>query len=184
MARVTIADVAKLAGVGLSTVDRVMNGRRPVRADTAARVLEAAERAGFYGAASIRERVERRPGPLTFDFLLLGRARPFYRLVGEALVAAARARTDLRIKANVHFVDDLTPRATAAQLSALTGRSDGVAIVTSDHPLVSQAIADLAEAGTPAIAMVSDLTAPRRRFWFFHFAPSRRWCASRSRSCS
>ena len=31
MARPTIADLAKAAGVGLSTVDRVINGRAPVR---------------------------------------------------------------------------------------------------------------------------------------------------------
>ena len=168
MTRITIADVARAAGVGLSTVDRVMNGRRPVRPDTAARVLEAAERIGFYGSASIRRRMEARPGALSLDFVLLRRSTPFYRLVGEALVAAAGARSDVRVKANVHFLDELTPRAMAAHLSALAGRSDGVAVVASDHPLVSQAIADLTERGTPTIAFITDLTAPQRRGYVGH----------------
>ena len=43
MARPTIADLARTAGVGISTVDRVLNGRDPVRRATAERVLAAAE---------------------------------------------------------------------------------------------------------------------------------------------
>src|SRR5690349_3894408 len=45
MARPTIADLAQAAGVSVSTVDRVLNGRDPVRRPTAERVLAAAEEA-------------------------------------------------------------------------------------------------------------------------------------------
>lgn len=168
MPRVTVADVAEAAGVGLSTVDRVMNGRRPVKPETARRVLDAAERIGFYGTAAIRGRVVARPEHLRLDFVLLRRGTPFYRKVGEALVDAAGARGDMRIRANLHFPEELTPRAIAAELRALVGHSDGVAVVASDHPLVSDAIAELAAAGTPVIALVTDLTAPLRRGYVGH----------------
>lgn len=163
MGRITIADVARAAGVGLSTVDRVMNGRRPVRADTAKRVLDAAERIGFYGTSAIRDRVDRRQTHLSFDFILQRRATPLYRLLGEALIQAARLHNDSPIKANVHYLDDFTPRVMAAELLALAGKSDGVGVVSADHPVVSGAIAALAERGTPTIALISDLTAPARR---------------------
>ncbi|MGI9435856.1 MAG: LacI family DNA-binding transcriptional regulator [Geminicoccaceae bacterium] len=41
--RITLKDIADQAGVGVATVDRVLNGRAPVSAKTAARVLQAAE---------------------------------------------------------------------------------------------------------------------------------------------
>jgi LacI family transcriptional regulator len=56
----------------------------------------------------------------------------------------------------------------ADELLALKGKSDGAAIVASDHPLVSAAIAELAEAGTPVIALVTDLTASLRRGYVGH----------------
>ncbi|MEK1853096.1 MAG: helix-turn-helix domain-containing protein, partial [Phyllobacterium sp.] len=48
MHRPNMTTLAKEAGVGLSTVDRVLNGRAEVREETARRVLDAAERIGFY----------------------------------------------------------------------------------------------------------------------------------------
>src|SRR5436190_944985 len=53
MARPTIAQLAKTAAVSVSTVDRVINGRNPVRRDTAERVLAAAEQIGFYAAVAV-----------------------------------------------------------------------------------------------------------------------------------
>ena len=47
MKRPTITDVAKAAGVSVATVDRVLNGRLPVREETSRRVFEAAEKIGL-----------------------------------------------------------------------------------------------------------------------------------------
>ena len=41
--RATIQDLADKAGVSVSTIDRIMNGRDRVRSGTAAKVLAAAE---------------------------------------------------------------------------------------------------------------------------------------------
>ena len=40
--RITLNDVAQKAGVGIATVDRVVNGRAPVSKKTTERVLQAA----------------------------------------------------------------------------------------------------------------------------------------------
>jgi LacI family transcriptional regulator len=183
MTRITIADVAKAAGLGLSTVDRVINGRRPVRAETAKRVLDAAERIGFYGASMIRERVSQRPGAVSLDFVLLRRSTSFYRMLGDALVQEARSRDDLPVRVNIHFLDDFTPRGMLAQLQALIGKTDGVAVVSADHPLVSQCIADLARQGIPTISFISDLTAPQRKGYvgldFWRLGRTAGWAVAR-----
>ena len=163
MGRVTITDVAKAAGVGLSTVDRVINGRRPVRADMAKRVLDAAESIGFYGVGLIRDRVQNKPAQLNFDFILQRKATPLYRLLGEALLDAARSSGGTPIKVKIHFMEDFTPRVMASTLLALAGKSDGVGLVAADHPVISQAIADLAAHGTPTLALLTNLTAPACR---------------------
>ena len=44
--RPTITDLAESAGVSVATVDRVLNGRHPVREETARRVYAAARDIG------------------------------------------------------------------------------------------------------------------------------------------
>jgi LacI family transcriptional regulator len=65
-----MADLAKLAGVSASTIDRVLNGRHPVREDTARRVLEAAEQIGFYATPLLRQRLKADVPRRRFGFLL------------------------------------------------------------------------------------------------------------------
>lgn len=45
--KVTINDIAKMAGVSISTVSRVINNSKPVNEDVRARVMEAIERTGY-----------------------------------------------------------------------------------------------------------------------------------------
>lgn len=45
--KVTMADIAKEARVGIATVDRVLNKRTPVKESTERKVLESARRLGF-----------------------------------------------------------------------------------------------------------------------------------------
>ncbi|MBW3079126.1 LacI family DNA-binding transcriptional regulator [Bifidobacterium simiiventris] len=48
----TIVDVARRAGVAVSTVSYVLSGKRPVKADTKVRVMRAAREVGYVPAAS------------------------------------------------------------------------------------------------------------------------------------
>ena len=77
MRRPTMSALAKEAGVGLSTVDRVINGRAPVEAATAQRVLEAAERIGYYATPLLRQRLKADVPQRTFGFLLQQRSTEF-----------------------------------------------------------------------------------------------------------
>ena len=85
MRRPNMSVLAKEAGVGVSTVDRVLNGRAEVREETARRVLEAAERIGFYATPLLRHRLKADSAAAHFAFLLQQKSTPFYKLLGEAL---------------------------------------------------------------------------------------------------
>lgn len=58
----TLTDVAKLAGVSIATASKAINGRAQVRAETRARVLEAAEQLSFAPNALARSLLEGRTG--------------------------------------------------------------------------------------------------------------------------
>ena len=162
MKRPTIADLARAAGVSLSTVDRVVNGRNPVRADKADLVLRAAREIGFRATGVIERRVAEARPERTFGFLLQQRSTSFYRLLGQALETATREAADIRGRPRVEFLDDLSPQGVSQRMVKLGRAADALAVVTADHPRITGAIDELAAAGVPVVALVSDLTAGSR----------------------
>jgi LacI family transcriptional regulator len=160
--RVTITDVAKAAGLSVSTVDRVLNGRAPVRLDTAQRIQEIAESLGFHAAGVIRERVRGKRVRHTLGFLLEHPGLNFHRTLGDALLLATQARPEACEPAQVEFMQDISPEAVSHSLAALAARVDAVAIVAADHALIGAEIERLKAQGVPVFALISDLSSPAR----------------------
>jgi LacI family transcriptional regulator len=87
--RATMSDVARLAGVSIKTVSRVVNDEPGVHADTAERVLAAIERLGFrrnVGALNLR----RGSSTGTIGLVLEDVANPFYSGLTRATEEVAR----------------------------------------------------------------------------------------------
>lgn len=160
--RPTIADVAALSGHSLSTVDRVLNGRAAVRADTAKRILDAADSLGFYASGIIRERMRDARPRHTLGFLLQQPESLFYRALGEALVQATAQCAAIRGQAQVEYLAEPSPGAVAERLAALGQRVDALAVVAAEHPTVLAAIERLHEAGLPVFTLIADLSTPLR----------------------
>ncbi len=68
--RPTIRDVAEQAGVGIATVDRVLNRRAPVSESATRQVLEAARAIGYHAASLVQQRLQERLGERRLGFLL------------------------------------------------------------------------------------------------------------------
>jgi len=156
----TMADVARAAGVGVATVDRVINRRAPVRAETARRVLEAAQALGFRRTGLIQRRLGEPTRALTLGVVLQSERSLFYRALAEALRAAARVSPEPRPELLIVHLDDLTPRRVAHHLVELGRRCDAVALVAAEHPQVTQAVESVSADGVPVFALVSDLGSP------------------------
>ncbi len=163
MNRATIADVARHAKVSVATVNRVLAGRQPVRPATAARVLEAAEAIGFYGAGAIRQRLNSEAPLRTLGFLVQQKSMPFHTQLARALTVETETSTAIRGRAQIDFSDDLEPATTMRRLMALAETCDAIALVSADHPLLTSAIDELDRRGIPVFALVSELNAPARR---------------------
>lgn len=157
--RPTIVDLAKAAGVSVSTVDRVLNGRNPVRQMTADRVLAAAERIGFRGLTAIRHRVANSRPVGRLGFLLQLPGQQEYRMWGTMLADATRMSAQIHGRPTVRFLDDLSPDTVIANLMALSREVDAVALVAADHPKINHAIDMLAGDGVPIFTLVTSLSA-------------------------
>ncbi|MDK4742220.1 LacI family DNA-binding transcriptional regulator [Rhizobium sp. LEGMi198b] len=162
MNRPTIADLARASDVSLSTVNRLLHGTGSVRQDTVDRILKAADEIGFYGLGALRERKRDNLPHRTLAFLMQQSHRPLYQMWAEALTNSALRHRDVVIEPNVVFEDDLSPEAVSANLLKMGETADAVAMITADHPLVSQAIDELRSKGVPAVAFVTDISAASR----------------------
>ncbi|SFJ77031.1 LacI family DNA-binding transcriptional regulator [Bradyrhizobium sp. Gha] len=162
MNRPTIADLSKAAGVSLSTVNRLLHGTGSVRQETVDRILDAADEIGFYGLGSLRARKRENLPHRRLGFLMQQSHRPLYQMWAEGITDAAARYADAVIETNVQFEDDLSPEAVATNLMKMGENADALAIITADHPLVSQAIDELRARGVPVVAYVTDLSAASR----------------------
>jgi len=159
--RPTIEDLAAEASVSVATVDRVLNKRHPVREDTARRVVEAAERIGFYARGLLQQRLDERIPFRTFAFLLQKRDF-FYQRLGAELSAATKAAGTIRGRPIVEFIDELVPSMIADRLLEAGAAADAIAVVAVEHPHVNAAIEELHGRGVPVFTLLTDVTTPAR----------------------
>jgi LacI family transcriptional regulator len=159
--RPTLDDLARAAGVSVATVDRVLNARHRVREPTAERVLGAAEAIGFHAAPLLKRRLRAETPVRTFGFLLQ-KPDAFYRQVGADIEAATARLSSCRARAVIEYVAEISPTAITEALGRVGAAVDAVAVVSVDHPRVSDAILRLRESGKPTFALISDLTAEAR----------------------
>jgi LacI family transcriptional regulator len=155
--RSTIADLAEASGVSISTIDRILNGRHPVRKATGDKVLAAAVAIGFYATPALRERLGVGRPVIRLGFLLQQSNRPYYRALATALEQAARPGVQLFVE----HMDDLTPEAVAARMMDMGGRVDALAAISAEHPRITQAIEALALQNVPVFGLISGLTAAK-----------------------
>ena len=162
MRRPTLNDVAKADGVGVATVDRVLNKRAPVNRETAKLVYSAAESLGYHAAGLILKRIEETVETRTLGFMIQRRTEHFYGGLGAELTNATRASKLISGRALVDYLEDISPQVVAERMIAMSKRVDALAVVTADHPLVSEAVAQVSATGRPVILLLHDITAPQR----------------------
>lgn len=156
--RVTLTQIAAEAGVGVATVDRVLNGRAPVRERTAQRVLAAAEALGYHAQGLMRRRIAELAPARTLGFILQKRGKIFYQQLAAAIGTAAAEAHGIRATPLVRYVESLSPEEISAAIEGMGPEVDALAAVAIDHPKVHGALEQLAAAGKPVFALLSPLS--------------------------
>lgn len=160
MARATIEDVARQAGVSVATVDRVLNGRAAVRAQTVERV-EGAIRMLNYQPDRLAARLARGK-EYRFCFVLPEGNNSFMINLGEEVRAAALRMNPEKVTIDMRLTDVFEAETLARALDQIGDIYDGVAVVALDHPRVKEAINGLSERGVTVVTLVSDVPGSKR----------------------
>ncbi len=151
----TVHDIAKIAGVSLATVDRVLNRRPGVRAATRSRVEEAIAAIGYVRDLAAANLAKGR----TYSFVFILPANDNSFMIGlrdEVGGAAARSAAE-RTKIRIIDVPPFDPAALVAALDEVRAeRPAGVAFVAIDAPEVRVAVGRLKEDGVSVVTLVSD----------------------------
>ncbi len=153
----TIADIARLAGVGTATVDRVLNRRPGVNAETVQRVMQVVAE---HGAPQQPGR-PRRGENFRFAYVLPADESPFLSLVERQIAQAAGDFRHAHITEVTHRIDATDPARFAAEL-AQVGECEGIALLAPDLPPVKLAINELVRAGVHVVTLFSDVAGSMR----------------------
>ncbi len=153
----TIAEIARLAGVGTATVDRVLNRRPGVNVDTVERVMQVVAKLG----ATPQPGRPRRGENLRFAYVLPDEASPFLGLIDRQIAQSAGDFRHQHITEVTHRLDARDPARFAAQLAAL-GDFQGIAVMAPDLPPIKLAINELVRAGVHVVTLFSDVAGSMR----------------------
>jgi len=153
-ARARLADVASLAGVGIATVDRVLNERGNVSPATARKVIEAARQLALPRTLPMPYR-----RGLRVEVMMARRETPFAERLSAAFQRVA-ATLDRSVIVQRSFVDESRPREVAERM--LGTHADALILYGQEDVGIVDAVTRLTSNGVPVVTMVSDLpTSPR-----------------------
>ena len=153
----TIADIAARAGVGTATVDRVLNKRPGVNAETVQRVLQVVAE---IGTPPPRGR-PRRDANFRFAFVLPAEESPFLDLVDRQIAQSAGDFRHQHITEVTYRLDAGDGAQFAAGLAQLAD-CEGVALMAPDLPPVKLAINELVRSGVHVVTLFSDVAGSMR----------------------
>lgn len=157
----TVNDIARVAGVSLATVDRVLNARPGVRSITIEKVNKAIAELGYVRDTAAANLARRRFYNLMF--ILPKTSNEFVRALEHQVAEQGAKLLHERITLNKLLVPPFDPQAIADALDGLDpARVDGVAVFGPETPAVRDAVVRARARGIGVAALVSDLPSSGR----------------------
>lgn len=163
MKKTTLTDIAREAGVGVATVDRVLNRRAPVRVETENRVVQAATRLGYrfspeFLADTTAEGSSGSGGALRIGVILLSRDYSFYDTFARSLEKQASPHCQPGTRVEFVFHDIHAVEAAAASIDEMSNRVNTLVLIALDNALVRRAVQKAAKKGVKVFTLLSDLS--------------------------
>ena len=152
----TINDVARVAGVSLATVDRVLNERAGVRSITIGKVHEAVAQLGYVRDAAAANLARQRSYRLVF--IVPDTSNGFVLALQRELAEQSARLIHERTIIECVPVSPFEPTAVIEVLDQLHARGvDGVAVFGPVSPAVNDAVQRVSDQGIAVVALVADL---------------------------
>lgn len=157
----TVNDIARVAGVSLATVDRVLNGRPGVRKVTIDRVQSAITELGFVRDRAATNLARGRYYRLLF--ILPESQNQFIVALEEKIGALKATLVSERTKVSIQRFKPFDPQELADVIrSVRASEFDGVAVFGPETPSVRDALKLLDSNGIATVALVSDIPSSQR----------------------
>ena len=154
----TIADIARHAGVGTATVDRVLNGRPGVNGETVQKVMQAVAELGEPTVLRGRPRLR---DNFRFAYVLpTGNSLFFDQVERQIALIAGEFRHKHTTEVTYRFSTD-DPAEFAANLAQVAD-CDGIALLAPDLPAIKLAINEKVRAGVHVVTLFSDVAGSMR----------------------
>jgi len=156
---VTIAEIARNAGVGTATVDRVLNGRTGVNSETERKVLQAIDNLGTPIVTRGRPRSK---GNWKFAYVLPDQHSPFFDQLERHIAQTAGDFRHQHITEITYRLDAEDPAEFGLALGRVSG-CDAMVLVAPDVPAVKLAINEHVRAGMHVVTLFSDVAGSMRQ---------------------
>ncbi|MDX3928889.1 MAG: LacI family DNA-binding transcriptional regulator [Shinella sp.] len=155
MRKSTLKDVAREAGVGAATVERVINARGGVAPETIEKVIRAAKKLD-YG----HRLPEIHRGAIRIEVLLVRPDTEFFARVNLAFERIA-ASLDKSVLIHRTFVSETDPIAVSEYISKPNFRRSGLVICAQDHPKVTESLRSVRASGVEVVQIVTKCDDPQ-----------------------
>ena len=147
--KATLEDIAAEAGLGRATVERVLNGRGGVRAETAEKVLIAARKLDYP-----KRLPERHRGLIRIEVILVRPEATFFARLSRSFERIA-ATLDPSVSVHRTFVEEADPAAIADRILGPHARRSGLILAVPQYQEVGAALNRLLGDGLPIVQVVT-----------------------------
>lgn len=158
MARVTIKEIAKKAGVSIGTVDRVINNRGKVRPETENRIRQICNELGYESNFLAKALVLGKKESNIAVIITNPERNGFTRNVKNGFDAAAEKLRDYNVHFNFYFLEKNVEDKIIEYLAELRlNPPSGIIIKPCDSEKVRTVLSEFTDMGIPIITCTSDL---------------------------
>lgn len=148
----TVQEIAKLSGLGVATVDRVLNGRPGVRQKTRDRVQATLKKLQHNATA---ERI------LQIS-LVCDSGGTFNSALADAAIHTNRTLPGVSLLDTYSETNKFDAQAIANRIIEDAKRCDGLILVAREHPAINYAVRAIRKKGVPVVCLSTDLPSSRR----------------------
>ncbi|MGK9286693.1 LacI family DNA-binding transcriptional regulator [Sinorhizobium meliloti] len=149
MSKPNYRDIARHAGVGTATVERVLNRRGGVRPELVEKVLLAARVLNYP-----RKLPEAHRGLLRIEVLMVRPETTFYRRLSKAFERIA-ATLDPLVIVHRSFTEEMKPEEIARRILSTDLPRAGLILAVPNSPLISAAVQAVVARGVPVVHVVT-----------------------------
>ena len=161
MAKISIPQIAKLAGVSIGTVDRALNDRAGINSKTREKVLRIAAQYNYRPNKLSKALAKNKK--ITLGVLTLPTQSPFTKDLIAAAQKAAAELADFGLSAEIVSLPQISATLQVNAIERFIEQGvDGIAMEGIDGPAVIDAVDDTVQRGIPVVTFNTDLPQSRR----------------------